>query len=778
MKRVFIIYILILLANLTAMAQTVKVEGTVIDTNNQAVEYVNVAVVSLPDSTFITGGTTSSKGKFSLKVNAGSNLLLKVSYIGYISEQIVITNPHGTIQMGDILLQEASVKLNEVVVSGNSITQKVDRMVIVPTGAAMKNAYNPYDLMLNLSIPRLQVNSITKSLEANGGSVQTRINGIVATSTEVAALLPKDIVRIEFIENPGERYGDSSLGAVVNIIVRQRESGGLVNIQTLNSPQMLFGENSVVAKYNNKKSQWGVYYNLIDRGFTKGYTDMTEEYIMENKTIRRVQEGINDKNKHFEHNVDLSYNLSEPDKYVMNVTFRNSIYDAPYLNQSNRLYDASDRDSYILSKLHNKQFSYTPSLDVYYQRMLPQNQTLTFNVTGTLINSTSDRQYREYTAQDKTLAAIETDVTGNKRSIIGEAIYDKKFKSLVFSAGLRHYQMYAENEYAGSAPMTSEMNQAKSSAFAEIQGNIKKVSYGVSAGLTRSYFEESGQKHTYYTFTPTVRLNFAPHKDGNINYRFNIEPSIPSLSSLTDVEQPIDTIQIVRGNPSLKTYSTYNNTLNYSYMKKAFIFMLNVRHIYRKDAIMESVFAEGDKMIIMDENQRSMQALLLGPTFVLRGLKVGNLENFLTLSAEGGFARYWSDGNNYTHTYNCFYYNLMGIINYKKFSLIGQYSKNKNELFGETIYKGENKTVFMATYTHKRLQLGLGALFPFTNNYKTGKERISKVAPNTSWTYAKELGQMLVLRLNYNFEFGKSYKSSNKRINNSDRESGILNVDK
>ncbi len=84
----------------------------------------------------------------------------------------------------------------------------------------------------------------------------------------------------------------------------------------------------------------------------------------------------------------------------------------------------------------------------------------------------------------------------------------------------------------------------------------------------------------------------------------------------------------------------------------------------------------------------------------------------------------------------------------------------------------------MATYTHKRLQLGLGALFPFTNNYKTGKERISKVAPNSSWTYAKELGQMFVLRLNYNFEFGKSYKSSNKRINNSDRESGILNVDK
>ena len=45
------------------------------------------------------------------------------------------------------------------------------------------------------------------------------------------------------------------------------------------------------------------------------------------------------------------------------------------------------------------------------------------------------------------------------------------------------------------------MNQAKTAAFAEVQGNIRKVSYGVSAGLTRSYFKEGGEEHTYYTFT-------------------------------------------------------------------------------------------------------------------------------------------------------------------------------------------------------------------------------------------------------------------------------------
>lgn len=300
----------------------------------------------------------------------------------------------------------------------------------------------------------------------------------------------------------------------------------------------------------------------------------------------------------------------------------------------------------------------------------------------------------------------------------------------------------------------------------------------MSAGLTRSYFKEGGEEHTYYTFTPTVRLNFSPHKNGNINYRFNVEPKIPSLSALTNVEQAIDTIQIVRGNPALETYSVFNNTLNYSYMKKKFVFMLNVTHGYHKNIIMESVFAEGDKLVSMNENQRSAQFLRFGPSFTFRGLNIGSLKNFLTLSIDGGFTRYWSNGNTYTHTYNDFYYNLGAVFNYKQFSLLGQFSKRANELMGETIYKGENQAAVLATYTHKRLQLGAGMMFPFTNNYKTGKERVSKVAPYTSWSHAKEIGQMAVIKLSYNFEFGKRYKSSGRRINNSDNESGILNIDK
>ena len=97
---------------------------------------------------------------------------------------------------------------------------------------------------------------------------------------------------------------------------------------------------------------------------------------------------------------------------------------------------------------------------------------------------------------------LETDVTGNKRSIIGETIYDKRFKSSYFSSGLQPLPDVCQERVCRLLTRRFEMNQAKTAAFAEVQGNIKKVSYGVSAGLTRSYFKGRREEHTYYTLLP------------------------------------------------------------------------------------------------------------------------------------------------------------------------------------------------------------------------------------------------------------------------------------
>ena len=131
-------------------------------------------------------------------------------------------------------------------------------------------------------------------------------------------------------------------------------------------------------------------------------------------------------------------------------------------------------------------------------------------------------------------------------------------------------------------------------------------------------------------------MSYNLKKAGFLRYRFNISPAIPSLGSLTDVEQAMDTIQIVRGNPLLKTYQQFTNSLSYSYSKKQFNANLSVRHQYYDNPIMESIFVEDGKLILKDENQRSFQSLNAELMVGINGATLFGLKDFLTLYASGG----------------------------------------------------------------------------------------------------------------------------------------------
>lgn len=717
--------LLLALSVLSTQAQSLSIKGRVTDASQEAVIAANVSLWTI-DSTLVTGVTSDAQGKFALhKIKAG-DYRLSISFIGLQSENILL-KLNKSLDLGDVQLQEDAVSLGEVTVSASNVLQRVDRQIILPSESQLKRSFGAYDLLNNLGIARLQVDNLSNSMSVSGGgSVQTRINGIKVTDKEIAAVRAKDVLRVEFIEDPGKQYGDDELGAVVNIILRRRETGGVVNFQLSDSPHTLWGENFLSAKFNYKNSEWGIdYFNKNGKYHSR--LESHETFYLGDRTIDRIKEGIEDESPSlsFINNLNLTYNLTKADKYVFNAIFRNNLSNAPYQNELNKMWAVGSTES-IYSYVNNHTSSYSPALDLYFQHTLPHQQSIQVNVTGTLIHTKNNRKYKEYKDENAPLADIQTLVDGDKRSVIGEAIYEKNFKEVKLSGGARHYQMRTENEYKGSNPTTSKMDQSQTSAFFEVQGKVKDFSYAGSVGMTRAWFKESEEEHAYYTFTPTVRLSYNLKKAGFLRYRFNISPAIPSLGSLTDVEQAMDTIQIVRGNPLLKTYQQFTNSLSYSYSKKQFNANLSVRHQYYDNPIMESIFVEDGKLILKDENQRSFQSLNAELMVGINGATLFGLKDFLTLYASGGYTRSWSEGLNYSHMYDEFYYSVMAQVQYKDFSLLGQFRKVQNNFFGETIKKNENQTAFMAMYTRRNLQAGIGIMFPFTNNYKVGKERISK----------------------------------------------------
>ena len=125
--------------------------------------------------------------------------------------------------------EEKTIDLDEVTIQASSIIRKKDRQLIFPSKDQVRRSMDGLDLTRRMSLPRLWVDPNTKSISMANGNVQLRINGVLASSLEVAALSPEDIKRVEYHDNPGLRYGEG-VDIVLDYITIKRTSGGNLGV--------------------------------------------------------------------------------------------------------------------------------------------------------------------------------------------------------------------------------------------------------------------------------------------------------------------------------------------------------------------------------------------------------------------------------------------------------------------------------------------------------------------------------------------------------------------
>lgn len=95
--------------------QVRKIDGTILDSNGEPVIGANVIIKGTTNGT-----VTDINGEFSIEAQSGS--VLEVSYIGYLTKEITITNQN-TLR---VILVEDTKTLDEVVVIGYGTQKKAD----------------------------------------------------------------------------------------------------------------------------------------------------------------------------------------------------------------------------------------------------------------------------------------------------------------------------------------------------------------------------------------------------------------------------------------------------------------------------------------------------------------------------------------------------------------------------------------------------------------------------------------------------------------------------
>lgn len=766
MKRIILLLLLLKLSS-SVYSQNI-ISGKIFQVDGKTpLEFVNV-VINTKDSVHITGTTTDINGKFKTNPLPNGNYNLKISSLGYLAQNVTLNNISQNIDLGNIILDEDSKMLNEVIVTASNTTNKVDRLVIFVTDQQKSHSSDGVNLLMTMNLPRLTINPITSSISLPGDeSIQLCIDGVKVDLNSIKALKPEEVLRIEYIDNPGVRYNNASL--VINYILKRANSGGIVGINTMNAFTTVFGNEQVTFKMNHKKSEFGFFYAGRFRQTKQIWSDNISEYnFVDGKKMTIFENGIPHKWKENGHTFNFNYNFLD-DKNQFNATFKYGIEDV-YKNPHRNRYTSLDMQRITSVNSGGKNNQKLPSLDLYYLRLLENNQTLIFNVVGTYINSDNNNTFQEK-EQEKLISEIISDVDGNKYSVIGEGIYEKIFENKNrFTGGFKHTQAYANNKYKGTVNSQTKMDQSNSYLYAEYSGKANKLSYMGGIGISRAWIKQEDQKsHTDYIFRPkfTLQYNFRPELF--IRLKGEIYNTTPSLSQLSNIEQYRDTFLITKGNPNLESNVNYKTGVTLSWNKRLFSIYYDASYQYSPNVIMTDTYRENNNVITTFDNQKSWQKFNTELT-----TNIKPIENMLTISLTGGLNKYWSFGNDYTHTNTNFYFRSALTIMYKKFMFYADAKSRYNNLLGEKFWDGEKYQTFMVNYNQGIFSIGVGIMSPFSSNNTREDKNMNRYTPSRSISYANNFSRLVIMNFSWNTSFGRKTKNVYKRINNSDNDTGIF----
>ena len=283
-----------------------KVIGRVIDEQGQPVEFANVALLNITDSTFINGGVTNQNGDFVIPCRPG-RMLIRVTFVGYKTHY----QPCTVGEVGNIRLKKDAIVLQNVVVKGEIPQYKmVQGGMAVEVQHSILHDVGSADELLSM-LPMIQGRDGKFEVLAKGEPEIYINNKKVRDGVELKQLRSMDIKNVEIITAPGAKYN-----AEVNAVIR---------IKTL-KPQG-DGFSLMVTSQTWKNNKWNNYDDLtlkyrtggleafatiaLDNGHYSAEQDLQQElHIKKDEFSAQVELPIRSSWTQFQYKTGVSYDFN------------------------------------------------------------------------------------------------------------------------------------------------------------------------------------------------------------------------------------------------------------------------------------------------------------------------------------------------------------------------------------------------------------------------------------------------------------------------------------
>jgi len=598
---------ILLLSGLTAMAQPAangggmkgSVTGIILDDiSGTPMEYANVVLFSLRDSSMVTGTVTNNKGVFTLNVIKFGPYFLRIKFLGYNEKMIekLIVNPQNmNVNLKSIRLTPDSKNLSEVEVAADrtEVLFKLDKKVVTIGSNLNAQGGSAVDALENT--PSVQVD-IEGNVTMRGSSNFTvLIDGKPSPfkGSDALEMIPVSTIdKIEIITNPSAKYDPEGTAGIINVLTKHKAIEGVSALVNINSDTQGGYGGDVLINYNTGKFNFYMganYDNNVRNGIHMRETRVQMTNPVDSSLYDYYTYADGDRNggslgAGAKLGMDWAINSNTDLSAVYSYGNRGSENSSTsyYYETSGEMTDTLFSNSNSVSSRDN----INSKLDLDFKHRFNSDGheiKSTFSMYGGTGNELEEsHQLIENTNVERSMVSTTED--GDDMTYQWNVDYTWPMsKTLKLEAGLQSkiewsnetysldYRDYSDSLYFQNS-LTSDYYHSVQALYSTFSQEVGK--FGYQLGLRGEYSDRllkntaTGESFPINQFDvfPTAHMSYQLPADQQIQASFARRIQRPSNMALEPFETYRDIYTIWKGNPALKP--EYTNAYELSYQKK------------------------------------------------------------------------------------------------------------------------------------------------------------------------------------------------------------------
>ncbi|MBW4740152.1 outer membrane beta-barrel family protein, partial [Prevotella histicola] len=483
-------------------------------------------------------------------------------------------------------------ELDEVVVKASYLTREDDHILAIPTKEQRKHAVTGYDLLNNLMIPGVSVERSTGSVTTPSGAATLYIDGRKVDFREVQSLRPKDIARVEFFDVPTGKYAKDAYA--INIVMKPLNNGGYTQLDASQGAGYLNGDYNLVSKFVTGTKSLNIWagYSLEN---PKSSMNENEVFNFPDYQLNRQLFYNNAENRHTEEYVQAS--ISNRGKKYIWMLRGGMAWNDIRNNVNNGMTDywqtkALVKDGSILN-INSRNKSYRPSVYFYGLHTFSDTKSLDYVFDGYYSRNDYNRFYNE---DDESFHSL---VKEDYYYVKANANYSMAFSHrnrLAFS--LFEFMRISDSEYTGTSIYNQNLHSSETILFADYSQRLGRFFFDINPGLSFLTYSLKGMEPINH-LTPRLqtRAAYKIDKVQQLQFTFALGNTYLRINTINNVEQQIDPIIILKGNPDMDNSILLNPRLSHTLNLNKFALQTGVSYFYQNHSIISDYYIRDGHLI-------------------------------------------------------------------------------------------------------------------------------------------------------------------------------------